>query len=267
MNIVFEYFNKDLKRLSAMNFENIIEANRLQQIDFATAWGRKVAEVRAVGGPAPVAGELRVPLTFRPTDKSIDPDGAVAYHSVDENGNPFGVVLTDVVEEEVMNSGMSFIDCASIGASHEGNETVEDLYGKDWSDLPGGLKTPQGDAIPEGCQEAHEACDRVQSESYGKEVGTPKVIVQVSNFLLPTALGKDVATPGEKYDYMGLLASPRDILPDKGDGRGGGYMIVRAPGGQEVQVLGCKRSALKYSHHTLKNRGVDVEALRASLAA
>lgn len=263
MRIVFVISNQDPKRVSDRDFEIAVLAARAQQVDFADGWGRDVAEVTTKPPLLCEDGLITIPVTLRESIRVVDPEGAVAYHSTDENGNPYVAVLTDVVAELIGK----FLDQLTIALTHEIPETVEDLYGNEWADLPNGYRTPEGKPLPDGSQQAHEACDRVQSASYAKEVTCADGTIanaQVSNFLLPPGFS---STEGLRYDYMRLLKHPAETLADNGNGDGGGYLIARTPGGKEAEVFGDKRAALAYSHHTLVHRGVDVEAVRAAVRA
>lgn len=128
-----------------------------------------------------------------------DQSGALGWHSVDPRGRAFGRAFWRVLKQY----GASLTDGAnSLGVtlSHEALEMNLNPYVTGWYDMPNGV------------QEAMEACDRVEADAY-KEEGTG---IYVSNFLRPRAF-RDGDGP---YDFMQLLRSPWEIRP-------GGYAIRR----------------------------------------
>lgn len=262
MRYVFVCENRDSIHVTAQDFADMIAAAALQQAeDFAPTWGVEPAAVIATFAEnlgQPIDGKM-VPVALRVTN-GTDPDGAIAYHWVDPTTKePAIVVLTDVVASMSAGSSSStFLDNLAVAVTHEICECREDLFSDEWAELP------------DGRLEAKEACDRVQSASYGKTVKRidgSTAVVQVTDFLTPD--GFALVPTGEKADFMDVLprATPRAVLPDKGDGKGGGYAIVRNADGSETQVDGDRRAALRYSHGALAHRGVDIPRVRAMLAA
>lgn len=247
MKYALLFINNDPSRISETIFGDVVQANILQQVDLADAYGLETARVY-IQAPAsdPVAPSndkaTIIPVYFRPSTAD-DPSGAVAFHYVNpDTERPECHILTDVVTD--LPGPGNFTDKLATAASHECCETREDVYADDWADLP------------DGRQEAVEVCDRTQGDTYSKKVASGRD-VQVSNFLFPAAFSNDPLPTGTKVDFMDLLSSedPRAIRP-------GGYAAIRNKDGNVVQVLGDRRAAVAYSHHSMVKLGVDVQAMR-----
>src|SRR5258708_3507974 len=148
-----------------------------------------------------------------------DPDtsGALGYHDVDPDGQPYGrVFCTPTLDDGgTILSGPNSISCT---ISHEAGETALDPDVTAWSQLPN------------GDLEAFELCDRVEAISYDHNG------VALSDFLLPAAFrARDTDT---QFDYMVQLTNARDIAPD-------GYRIIMS-GGNVSQDFGSERAKAKF---------------------
>jgi hypothetical protein len=132
--------------------------------------------------------------------KNPDVAGALGYHDVDPNGNPYGRVFTSV-------SKQAKVSLSSV-LSHEVVEAFVDPYANDWSD--------QGTRCI-----AHEACDPVQNSSY--QING----VEVSNFV--TRAWFDSTSKGGRYDWLNHLTTPFQL-------ERGGYLIVMADGKVSQQM-------------------------------
>lgn len=259
MKYQFLFVNADPSRVTDAVMADVVQANLLQQVDLADAYGLLTALVSehpaATAVPASTAEVTFVPVYFRPSTAD-DPSGAVAFHWVAPavtSGNilwsaprPECHILTDVVAS--LSGPGDFTDKLATSASHECCEAREDTYADDWADLP------------DGRQESLEVCDRVQCVTYGKKVASGRT-VQVSDFLFASAFTVDPLPAGTKVDFCGALTSdnPRAIAPDRGDGAGGGYAAIRDLGGNTVDVQGDRVAAARYSHKTMAKLGIDLK--------
>ncbi len=224
-------------RVSGADTARVVEANHAQLVDdFAPAWGFAApAVVLAVGAASEIECKLRDAADGDPVD-------ALAYHTV-EGGAPTVHVLVD----RILDQPGATLDDVSCALGHELMELLGDPFCDDWSD--------RGD----GTEEPRELVDRVQGGRYRKTLTLStgaQVELAVSNFLLPAAFN-DEAPEGTKYDWCGTLRNPRDVAP-------GGYHVVRRSGGGAATVFGDRRAALAHSSARLRDRGVDVELLRAA---
>jgi hypothetical protein len=128
-------------------------------------------------------------LTIRP---EIDAPGALGYHD-DEGGAIFAEV--------------KFTATTSVTGSHEVCEEIVDPTCDRWV------------AYDADHEQAAEACDRVEGDSYLQSatvLGETRQI-PVSNYLLPSAFDPEGLAP---YDRLGLLTERTGMTP-------GGYVIVR----------------------------------------
>ena len=193
---------------------------------------------------SPSWGKIAIPLVLETTENGLaatgariymfdnaDQAGALGYH--DETMQ--GLVYARVFAQTIMSYGLSplynianpnNITVSSV-LSHEVLEMLGNPYVDLWADGP----------LSNGCSEyAYELCDAVESNIYIITVAVPRgrtttnLKVAVSNFLYPQYF--DTATQrGTKMDQMGLITHPYTMTS-------GGYMILRDPRGNEVELFG-----------------------------
>lgn len=143
----------------------------------------------------------------------LDVAGALGYHD-DAAGVIYGRVL------------VQDLDATGITLSHECLELIGDPTCDKWEPWSNGR------------QQAREACDRVEGDSYIETVtllGETRG-VSVSNYLLPAAFAPDSAGP---WDRMGRLTSWDGQTP-------GGYCIAMDAGGNVSNVF-ASRGAVPFS--------------------
>jgi hypothetical protein len=174
--------------------------------DFAPVWG--VDATVDTGG----AGW---PIYIRDYPGPNDPQGALGYHSLDQNSIPFGIVFAQLA----MDQGVSWTSVAS----HEGLEILADplINSTCFVDASGGYGTA-------GWLIAQEVCDAPERLTYpGAVNGT-----EVSDFVFP---GWFIAGYSGQVDLLGLVPGPLQLAS-------GGYVsidqIQQATGWQ--QLLGAK---------------------------
>jgi hypothetical protein len=148
-----------------------------------------------------------------------DPDtaGALGYHDVDPDGQPYGRVFC----APTLDNGGTILtgpDSVSVTISHEACETALDPDVTAWSQLPSGEL------------EALELCDRVEAISYEHNG------VALSDFLLPAAFRARASDT--QFDYMVQLTNARDIAPE-------GYRIVMN-GGRVSQEFGSDKASRRF---------------------
>lgn len=126
-----------------------------------------------------------------------DPDvaGALGYHDLDPQGNPYGRVF-------IQPSLDNHVSVSSV-LSHEVCEAFIDPFANEWADASHGVSY------------AFEACDAVESSSY-KIKG-----IEVSNFV--TRMWYDPGSIGDQYDYLNRLSAPFTL-------ESGGYVITMQDG-------------------------------------
>lgn len=149
---------------------------------------------------------------------TLDVDGALGDHSVDDSGFP----VAEVGVETTLSQGVSVLGPNGIGSvvSHEILETWGDEFIGTWDDAP------------DGTQWAHELCDAVENDSYLLNG------VWVSNFVLPLFFDQYAHDGAAKFDYMGKLTAPFSLSP-------GGYSVVKKADGTIDQVFGAQVSEEK----------------------
>jgi hypothetical protein len=159
----------------------IAAVNRQLAEHFAPWWGMPAKVRRAARGRIPTGPRALQDSCVVYLQKEIDADATLGYHDANHRGIPFGVVSTDVAEEQG--------DPWSVNFSHEVLELIGD---------------PQSNLLamgPDPRDRRHnvfhwlEMCDAVQAQTY--EIDR----VRVQNFVLPLYF-----TPGEqrgRNDYMG----------------------------------------------------------------
>jgi hypothetical protein len=166
-----------------------------------------------------IASPLRVSTTPNPNEYQFffvdtipEAPNALAYHSVDNRGVPFGKI--GVVP--TLHAG----EPLSSAASHEAVELQCDIYCASWS-----FSTRLRALV------ATESCDPVQSDTYGIKVSSGSEVL-VSNFVTPSYFTDDAL--GEPLDHLRNLTQTFEIAP-------GGYQI-RMNGGRVKNVFGDKVS-------------------------
>jgi hypothetical protein len=202
------------KRISPDQALKMVKAIGVQVChDFDPYWNRSEPVMRVcAAGPVP-AGHWPIYLMDAP-----DTEGALGYHAEARN-RVFGKVFVD----PVMAAGGSILgdpgDLAapsvSSALSHEVLELLADPWTTFWVDGPG---------LPQGNQYALEVADPVEADSYFING------VAVSNFVTPQWFDMQTGADDGRYDFLGRLKEPFAMTA-------GGYLIVRAPAGQEQQVF------------------------------
>ena len=189
-------------KLVDSDFPFLVEACRLQLLEFCAAWGLDPWAV------APYQGAAGLPaddvFIFEYVD-ALDVDGALAYHSVDALGRPYGRMLPP----------SDSLDATDL--SHEILETRGDVDCDRW------VKMPNGSEI------AVEVCDPVQGDSYlqpAEVLGETRQI-KVSNYVLGSFFDPEGAAP---YDRLGNVKAPFGMSP-------GGYEALIDPSGNETNVF------------------------------
>lgn len=181
----------------------LVEAVSNQLVEFCKAWSLDPWAVSfyqsAVGLPADDV------FIAEYVDK-LDVDGALAYHSVDALGRPYGRMLppTDPLD--------------ATDLSHEALETRGDETCDRW------MKMPNGSEI------AVEVCDPVQGDSYEVATvvigGDPRQI-KLSNYVLPGFFDASSAGP---FDRLGTVKAPFGMSA-------GGYEAILDQSGNESDVF------------------------------
>lgn len=189
-------------KLAPSDFPFLVEAVSQQLIEFCTAWGIDPwaigAYESAVGLPADDV------FIFEYVDK-LDVDGALAYHSVDALGRPYGRMLPPSAP----------LDATDL--SHEILETRRDVDCDRW------VKMPDGNEI------AVEVCDPVQGDSYivqAMVLGETRP-VSVSNYVLWAFFDPQATGP---FDKLGNVKAPFGMSA-------GGYEAIIDPAGDETDVF------------------------------
>lgn len=189
-------------KLAAADFPFLVEACRAQLVEFCAAWGLDPWAV------APYQSVAELPaddvFVFEYVD-ALDVDGALAYHSVDALGRPYGRMLppSDPLD--------------ATGLSHEILETRGDMDCDRW------VKMPSGSEI------AVEVCDPVQGDSYlqpAEVLGETRQI-KVSDYVLGSFFDPEGAAP---YDRMRTVKAPFGMSP-------GGYEAIIDSTGNEHDVF------------------------------
>jgi len=203
---------------------SIINKSSLPDADIALSARAIAKQIRY--HVAPAYGQSVVPVIFFAHESMSPPGawpiyvldtpdqaGALGYHDLDPQGNPYGRVF-------VAPSQQAGVSISSV-LSHEVIEAFCDPDINRWATN-----------INTGQYYAWEACDAVENDSYMITIAGPASQggthhVEVSNFVLPAFY--DVTDHGP-YDYLGKLTAPFTMTK-------GGYMIVAAPS-KEKQVFG-----------------------------
>lgn len=192
---------------------------RQVQHDFAKpqphGWGTHATVRAAVMGAPPAIGEMVLGLFDH-----ADQPGALGYHDVDLHGVPVLKVfpLLDIAD------GAEW----TVTASHEILETLAD------PELVWCAQSPIDGRIY-----AAEICDACEARSYDIQG------VMVSDFLLPTYFAPPQDRTGVKYDFMGAVTEPYQVLP-------GGYSQVLTPDGWQSIDGGAR--AYRRTHQGRRTR-------------
>ena len=209
---------QDGSTLSTAVLELIAEAVTAQiNNEFAEVWGG-AAEMRVAAGPNDIRPDewAYVFLASLP-----DAPGASAYHDINGKGVPFALCAVPTCHSLYGPNGIS------VDVSHECLETAGDRYAN------------QYDFDDQRTLHAHEMCDAVEVQTYGKTCANGAV-VQVSNWLLRSWFDPRGVGP---YDYMSATGKPGAVAPggplQTAKGRNGNYQLVSPWGGasQKFAVL------------------------------
>lgn len=179
----------------------LVEAVQNQVIEFCKTWNLDPWAVTQFGST------VGLPTTdvyvFEYMDK-LDVDGALAYHSVDADGRPYGRMLPP----------SDPLDATDL--SHEVLEALGDPTCDRW------MKRPDGTEV------AVEVCDPVQGDEYAVSatvLGEARQI-KLSNYVWPAFF--DAASSGP-FDRQGTVRAPFGMSA-------GGYEAVIDPSGLEHDV-------------------------------
>lgn len=158
-------------------------------VHFVPIWGRyaKVKFVPKGQTPAPGSWWLTV---FDTSDQA----GALGYHDLTPEGLPLGKVFA----KSDLDNGYSW----TVTVSHEALEMLADP----WINLA---------ALDENNNRAYayEVCDACEADNFGYKVGG----LLLSDFVTPQWFQQGLSAPGAKFDYMGHIKGPLQLLP-------GGYI-------------------------------------------
>jgi len=208
-------------KLAPGDFPFLVEACRLHLFEFCTAWQLDPWAV------APYASAAGLPasdiMIFEYVDK-LDVDGALAYHSIDALGRPYGRMLPP----------SDPLDATDL--SHEILETMGDPTADRWAKRP------------DGSEVAVEVCDPVQGDSYAVAatvLGETRQI-KVSNFVLPPWF--DATVNNGRFDRMGTVVSPFGMST-------GGYEAVLDTSGNEHDVFARLAGNSAAAAHKMHDNG------------
>ena len=192
--------------------------------DFFSVWGinAQLFFVPKSGTPNPMHWQL----VFL---DNADVSGALGYHDLTATGLPLGKVFIRTTEL----AG----DAWSVTASHELMEMLVDP----WVDSA----VIQLNADGTGTAYAQEVCDACESDSLGYVINDFKM----SDFVTPEWFGPPTLEPNAKYDFMGHITQPLQLLP-------GGYIgaltINSSSGWQQVLGEGAKAETPRGSRRLLR---------------
>ena len=218
---------------------DLVEALQIQiDRDFVPAYGSEYAGTLTLT----TDDNGTIPLYLYDTIADA-PEGALAWHDVDDKGRPFGMVPTKLALDEEGDIA------ATVG--HELLEMLRDMM------IDQKIETTyQGkDNVPI----AVEDCDPVESDTYPITVNSGK-IVQMTNFVLPAWFDASNATG--PWDFLGKLTAPLTI-------DAGGYMQYQDSDGGWHQVTERKLMQRSHSHEVTRfhRRKRKAAAILAALAA
>lgn len=162
--------------------------------DFEPIWGITCTLLFIPKGMKPNPDHWQ--LVFLDT---ADQAGALGYHDLTPTGLPLGKVFIRTTE---LDGG-----AWSVTASHELLEMLADPYAN--------TATLVLETNTSGTCFAYEVCDACESDNLGYVINQFKV----SDFVTPDWFNPDTMRPNTKYDFMGHIPSPLELLP-------GGYIGV-----------------------------------------
>ncbi len=189
-------------KLATVDVTFLVEACAVQLFEFCERWR---LDPWAIGSYASAAGLPADDIYIFEYVDQLDVDGALAYHSVDALGRPYGRMLPPGDK----------LDATDL--SHEVLETIGDPTADRW------VRMPNGSEI------AVEVADPVQGDSYAQEatvLGETRQI-KVSNYVLPAFF--DANATG-LFDRLGNVKAPFGMSA-------GGYEAVLDAGGNETDVF------------------------------
>jgi hypothetical protein len=183
--------------------------------DFAPVWGfgAQLFFVPKSGTPDPTHWQL----VFL---DNADVAGALGYHDLTSTGLPLGKVFIRTTELD--NSAWS------VTASHELMEMLVDP----WVDSA----VIQLNSDGTGTAYALEVCDACEADSLGYVINDFKM----SDFVTPEWFGPPTLMPNPRYDFMGHIAQPLQLLPG---GYIGAIQITSSSGWQQILGEGSKAEA------------------------
>ncbi|HXU23050.1 MAG TPA: hypothetical protein VN697_03360 [Tepidiformaceae bacterium] len=190
-------------KLANIDVTFLVEACAQQLYEFCQRWN---LDPWAIGFYASTAGLPADDIYIFVYVDQLDVDGALAYHSVDALGRPYGRMLPPDDK----------LDATDL--SHEILETRGDPTCDRWFRMPDGVEI------------AVEVADPVQADAYAQEatvLGETRKI-KVSNYVLPAFF--EASNASGPYDRLGNLRAPFQIAP-------GGYAAELDATGNEHDVF------------------------------
>lgn len=191
-------------KLAADAFPFLVEACRLQLLEFCAAWSLDPWAV------APYESAATLPASdvfiFEYVDE-LDVDGALAFHGIDALGRPYGRMLPP----------SDPLDATDL--SHEILETRGDETCDKWA------------RMPDGTDVAVEVCDPCQGDSTDYTVAAEVLgetrQIRVSDFVLPPFFDPAGVAP---FDRQEAIKAPFGMAT-------GGYEAQISPSGNETDVF------------------------------
>lgn len=187
------------KKLPDSDAAKIVEALNIQNSDVVAAWGtdKMASHVLVPDAASAPAGAVLAYFLY-----NADVAGALGYHDVDPNGNPYIRVFVETV---LRNGGTSLTGSVSVSvcAGHEADE----------QDVDPSCKASA--TAPDGSVWALEVSDPVESSSYNVTVADGSQVA-VSDFVYPSFFDPAGQAP---FDHLGVLSGPFTIAQ-------GGYAII-----------------------------------------
>jgi hypothetical protein len=185
--------------LPGTDAERIVEALNLQNKDMVAAWGaaKAASHVLVASASAAPAGAVLAYFLY-----NTDVAGALGYHDVDPNGNPY---IRIFVETILGNGGTTLTGSLSVSvcAGHEADEEDVD---------PSCASTA---TASNGDVWALEVCDPVEASSYNVILSGGSAVA-VSDFVYPSFFDPQGTAP---FDHTGVVTAPFTIAQ-------GGYAII-----------------------------------------
>jgi hypothetical protein len=185
--------------LPAADAAKIVEALNLQNADMVAAWGaaKQASHVLVANAAAAPAGAVLAYFLY-----NADVAGALGYHDVDPQGNPYIRVFVETI---VSNGGTTLTGSLSVSvcAGHEADEEDVD------PSCTATATAPSGDVW------ALEVSDPVESSSYNVKLADGSQIA-VSDFVYPSFFQAQGTAP---FDHTGVVSAPFTIAQ-------GGYAII-----------------------------------------